>query len=193
MTASPTPPTLEGMIAQFRRGARLVDAALAALEGLRQALADGVVDAAALGAILDLAAVDGDNLLVARPGRHRHTTVFALARSNGGPVRVQTIELDATALLGADDEPCPRRLGERARAVASALSIAKARLGLQASFLDAVLGADAPPRAADDPASTIRELALAAGRQLGSRRLSLAAGNRRTLETLFARALSAVN
>ena len=186
------------MIAQFRRGTVLVDAALAALDRLRRALDDGVDDGAALRAILATATVDGDNLLLGLPGRSRRTSIFVLARSNGGPVRVQTIELDATALLGSEEDACPRRLGARARAAASALSIAKARLDLQASFLGAVLDTDAPARsdraAAGDQAirdQTIRDLALAAGRQLGSRRLPLAARNRRTLEALFAQAVTA--
>lgn len=93
-------------------------------------------------------------------------------------------------LDAADDALAPALLAlqDRLGAAASALSVAAARLELQARFVDAMLdedggGAPAPIEQLDG--NTAREAALAIGALLSGKPLAIVSTNRRALDTLF--------
>lgn len=216
--------SLAGMADMFRRGSMLVDAALAALTTLNDKLAALDVQdprlaqkITALAPLIEGAAVNGDNLLVATLGRGvRPLTLFTLARQGSGAVSVQSIEIDrATTALSdggtvgssfaydvlrkATRDNLPRAevtaalhaMRARAHVATSRLSISKARLDLQSSFLDSVTQADAAAPVVRLEShlnvQSARDMALATRRLLGRESLNIANGNKQTLQDIVAR------
>lgn len=143
----------------------------------------------------------------------------SVTRQTSGAVDVRTIELDrdALALAGASRGDASRpfnrlmaaipallsrtpiaikttaaaidAVSTQVRASVSRLSIVKARLDLQQSFLSSVMEADAGSTLVRldshlDQASA-RDMALEARRLLSNRSLTIASGNRKTLTSLF--------
>ena len=145
--------------------------------------------------------------------------IFALARQAGGTLAVQSIEIDRHAVvlsqidgdgrlpfdqLRAAARACEadadvlttggfqsamKALATHIAAAMSRLSIVKARLDMQATFLAAVVDADAGPPLVrlDSPMNLqgAREMALMTRSLLSRQSLNIGNNNRRTLQTLF--------
>ena len=163
------------------------------------------------------AVVAGDNLLVADARRLRAGPMLvpALARDAAGTVTSRDIPIERAtlAMIGEEGGPWPlqhfelavdtsRRDPTRAAyvipalegltahvaAASSRLSIIKARLDLQSSFVAAVAGADVAP-IMDSPIdmSDARALALQTRRLLNGQSLDIGNSNRRMLRALLTR------
>lgn len=159
-------------------------------------------------ATLEQATLEGVNLLKARHPGAAPWQLASLERTGSGcALHAAVLAVDPAALtMSAEDGSGPLdalladdadialaglRLRSRLAAAASALSVAAARLALQARFVDAILDEEAPgpptraaPEALD--AAAAREAALAVGALLSGKPLTIATGNRRALDTLFA-------
>ncbi len=193
------------------RSRRLVSIAIDAIADLQTALSrveeTGVFARQELAAALERATLDGVNILVApRPGEAPWQLASLERTGSGCELHAAVLAVDPAILtLSAVDGSGPldrllageddialasRRLRDRLAAAASALSVAAARLALQARFVDAILdedGAGTAPAAIEPlDAAAAREAALAVGALLSGKPLAIATGNRRALDTLFA-------
>ena len=173
---------------------------------------------ASMRAHIESATVAGDNLLVADPrhGRTGALLVRALARDSAGNVTIRDIAIErgALAMIGdpIDDTrpfdrldrachaarvepetaaaivPALEAMAAHVAAATSRLSIVKARLALQSSFLAAVADADVAPIVDSQlDLSDARDLALRTRQLLSGQALDIGNSNRQTLQALFAR------